>query len=231
MEAIVLNRSAWREYDEVVTLFTRERGKLETLIKGTKKILSKNSPFLEPGTAIEADIISGKERPVLIRARSLEPVSFTLDRPALTARQWVVNMTARLTLSSAPEPRLFDLLFAALEHLPRNPDVVTASFILNTLAILGFGLNIDQCLEEHAFSKDEKIFFSFFEKRALCQEHVALPQRASFFEISPALRRLLITLAQASVEAVASLSTSPEAEVFIRRYATECFEIAVPSWR
>ena len=42
-EAIVLNRYAFRESDSRVILYSREKGKLELVARGTKKIKSKIS--------------------------------------------------------------------------------------------------------------------------------------------------------------------------------------------
>ena len=68
MQAIVLSRRAWREYDELVTLFTYDLGKVQGLAKGSKKIVSKQSPHLEPGAIVEVTIIPGREIDHLAKA-------------------------------------------------------------------------------------------------------------------------------------------------------------------
>ena len=49
MLAIVLSRRAWREYDELISLYTYDRGRVEALAKSSKKLTSKQSAFFEPG--------------------------------------------------------------------------------------------------------------------------------------------------------------------------------------
>ena len=42
MLAIVLSRRDFREFDQIVSLYTKEKGKLEVLARGVKKITSKH---------------------------------------------------------------------------------------------------------------------------------------------------------------------------------------------
>jgi DNA repair protein RecO (recombination protein O) len=48
MMAIVLSRRDFRENDQMIVLYTLEKGKIEALAKGIKKTVSKNAAFLEP---------------------------------------------------------------------------------------------------------------------------------------------------------------------------------------
>ena len=48
MQAIVLSRRDFREFDQMISLYTREQGKLELLARGLKKVTSKNAAHLEP---------------------------------------------------------------------------------------------------------------------------------------------------------------------------------------
>ena len=54
MLAIVLARKNWREFDQMISLYTRERGKVEVLAKGIKKMTSKNSSNLEYLTKVQS---------------------------------------------------------------------------------------------------------------------------------------------------------------------------------
>jgi len=61
MHSIVLSRRDLKEFDQIITLYTLEQGKIEVLAKGVKKILSKNSSSLLEGNLIEAEVIQAKE--------------------------------------------------------------------------------------------------------------------------------------------------------------------------
>jgi recombinational DNA repair protein (RecF pathway) len=48
MLAVTLERRAFRDFDQLVTLYTKERGKVTVLARGSKKSTSKNASLLEP---------------------------------------------------------------------------------------------------------------------------------------------------------------------------------------
>ena len=72
MLSIVLARRDFKENDQIISLFTEEKGKMEVLARGVKKIVSKNSAFLEPFFLVEAEIIPGKE---VFHLGSVQPVN------------------------------------------------------------------------------------------------------------------------------------------------------------
>ena len=50
VEAVVLRHSDWGEADRLLTLFTREMGKLRVVAKGVRKLRSRKAGHLEPFT-------------------------------------------------------------------------------------------------------------------------------------------------------------------------------------
>ena len=47
MIAVVLGRRDFHEADQIISCYTKEKGKVELLARGVKKITSKNSAHLE----------------------------------------------------------------------------------------------------------------------------------------------------------------------------------------
>lgn len=68
MEAIILARRNFREYDQIISVYTKESGKKELLARGVKKITSKNAPSLEPFSYVLIDIAPGREIDHLLTA-------------------------------------------------------------------------------------------------------------------------------------------------------------------
>jgi len=68
MYAFVLRRNNIRENDQLVSLYTWEKGKVEALARGVKKTISKNAAYLEPFFLIEAEILPKKETYQLVKA-------------------------------------------------------------------------------------------------------------------------------------------------------------------
>ena len=73
MKAIVLSRRDFREYDQIVSVYTKDLGKQDLLARGIKKITSKNSAYLELFSFVDIEIIKGKE---LDYIGSVQPVNY-----------------------------------------------------------------------------------------------------------------------------------------------------------
>lgn len=58
--ALVLNRQPYREKDSLVTVYTKDYGKLRLVARGTKKLGSKLAGHIEPLTLAEMMIIKGR---------------------------------------------------------------------------------------------------------------------------------------------------------------------------
>ncbi|MBI2010670.1 MAG: recombination protein O N-terminal domain-containing protein [Candidatus Colwellbacteria bacterium] len=56
-EALVLGRRPQAEFDELVTLFTKDLGKVEAFVKSSRRPLSKLSPHLLPGNLVRARLV------------------------------------------------------------------------------------------------------------------------------------------------------------------------------
>ena len=61
MQAITLSRRNFREFDQIVSLYTEDLGKVELLARGIKKITSKQAAHVEPFSLVTLEIARGKE--------------------------------------------------------------------------------------------------------------------------------------------------------------------------
>jgi len=142
MRAVVLGRRNFREYDQVVSLYSRSHGKLEVLAKGAKKIVSKNAAHLEPSCVVDVGIVSGAEIDRLTSVQCVSHFSHMRDRErTIRFAALVLHTIDRIIKPNEPDHRLFDLLEDWLVQLNRSehthPGVVDL-FFLEVLALLGF---------------------------------------------------------------------------------------------
>ncbi|HVN15979.1 MAG TPA: DNA repair protein RecO, partial [Anaerolineales bacterium] len=56
MEAIVLRHGDWGEADRLLTLYTREQGKVRAIAKGARKLTSRKAGHLEPFTHVKLQL-------------------------------------------------------------------------------------------------------------------------------------------------------------------------------
>lgn len=71
-EAIVLKRTNVGETDRVLTLLTRDKGKVTAIAKGARTITSSKRAYLEPGNYIKVLLISTRGLPILTQATLID---------------------------------------------------------------------------------------------------------------------------------------------------------------
>lgn len=149
MYAFVLRRSNLRENDQLVSLYTWEKGKIEALVRGVKKITSKNSAYLEPFFLIEAEVVPGKEVNHLTKAVPFfcyKNIFKDLEKLILvrTAFSWL----SVLTHNNERDSKVFLLIKSWLEfldHADQSPTALGYSLLANLVAALGFAPSLISC--------------------------------------------------------------------------------------
>lgn len=154
MLSIVLARQDWREQDQIITFYTLEHGKKEVLARGVKKLLSKNSAFIEPGSLVKAEIISGKEWAQL---GSVEPVDVLVvvrkNISNLALLNWSLKLIKHLIHEGEKDEQMFKLIFGWTKFLDTviiQKDVVLLAdiFACRLFRLLGFDIARDEAVEQ-----------------------------------------------------------------------------------
>ena len=71
-EALILKRVNTGETDRIVTLLSKDRGKIVCVAKGVRKLKSSNRAILEPGNLAMVFLIETKSLPILTQTRLLK---------------------------------------------------------------------------------------------------------------------------------------------------------------
>lgn len=152
MLSVVLSRKDYKEYDQIVSLYTRERGKVEVLAKGIKKIISKNSANLEVLAVVEAETAQGKEIEYLTKVQPVKifgEIYSNFDKIWLA--QYAVKLAEENILPAEADEKIFNLLLSFLEFLDSAAEInslnLATGFIFKLWHCLGFGLQE----EKHQF--------------------------------------------------------------------------------
>jgi DNA repair protein RecO len=171
MLSIVLGRRDWRENDQIITLYTEEKGKVEALARGIKKIISKNSPAVMPFCLLNAEIIPGKE---IARLGAAEPISiFKNIRANLTkslAAGFAVKILGRLSHLGEPDKKIFALFVSWLKFLDNNNTkfnlIYLDALFAKLFIYLGFDISHDEKLNNLEKAKLNNIINLSWEKLA-----------------------------------------------------------------
>ena len=141
MFAIVLSRNNTRELDQMVSLYTREQGKVEVLAKGIKKIVSKNSANLKVFSLVDVEVAKGKGVDHLTKVQSINIFrNIYNDFDKIFVAGYIIKIADNSILVGEKDERIFDLLLSFLEFL--NSAVSVNSFVLVT----GFVFKLWHCL-------------------------------------------------------------------------------------
>jgi DNA repair protein RecO (recombination protein O) len=148
-EAVVLRHADWGEADRLLTLFTREHGKLRAIAKGARKLLSRKAGHLEPFTRVTIQLARGRELPIVSQVETLEaylPIREDLLRTGYAA--YALELLDRFTYDEeGGNPALFRLLTETLARLAKEPDgwLAVRYYEMRLLDFLGFRPQLFVC--------------------------------------------------------------------------------------
>jgi len=79
VEAVVLRHSDWGEADRLLSLYSREQGKLRAVAKGVRKVRSRKAGHLEPFTRVSLLLARGIHPKVVSERLGHASIVITLD--------------------------------------------------------------------------------------------------------------------------------------------------------
>ncbi len=139
---IILKRMDIGEADRMVTVFTKEHGKMVAVAKGCRKLTSSKLSALEPATLSKCYFISTNNAPLLTQAQLLQDFAGAKkDLPSMRKIFEVLEMVDMLLMDEDEQPEVFDRTHAILDHLnteeKTNP-LFVRTHLISIIQTLGF---------------------------------------------------------------------------------------------
>lgn len=153
IEALVVRRTDLREYDRIITFYSRTRGKVQGIARGVRRGNSKRTALLEPFRILEVVLKKSKRGslPGIGEAASLKEFPRICERlDCLSAAFHVLSILSRLTPPEEEDPQLFDLAVSMLENLDSplvDPRRALLLFQVHFLHIAGLNPEVSACCE------------------------------------------------------------------------------------
>lgn len=172
VNGIVLRHADWGEADRLVTLLTRERGKLRTVAKGARKIKSRKAGHLEPFTHVALQLARGRDLPIITQAETLDaylPLRDDLLRTGYAA--YTLELVDRFTYEDDTEATgLYRLLADTLGRIAveADPWLAVRFYEMRLLEFLGFRPHLFRCANCRRELLAEDQFFSAGMGGAIC---------------------------------------------------------------
>jgi DNA repair protein RecO (recombination protein O) len=172
-EAIVLRRRDFGESDRLLTLFTRDYGKIRVVAKGVRKPLSRKAGHVELLMRSKMLFARGRNLDLLTQVELVEayrPLREDLVR--MTYASHTVELLDRFTAENDAHPELYKLLADGLAWMSESQDLLLTAryFEIRLLSLVGFELRLFQCANCDAAIQPQDQFFSAEQGGVLCPE-------------------------------------------------------------
>ena len=150
-QAIVLRTQKLGEADRIITLLTREHGRVRGVAKGVRRTKSKFGARLEPASFVDIQLYTGKTFDVVTQVESLENFGDALasDYQKWTIASAILEASERFT-SNEGEPALQQFLLLtgalkALAHESHDPSLILDAYLLRSLSVAGYAPSMTIC--------------------------------------------------------------------------------------
>lgn len=141
----MLRTRKYQDADMIVTLLTRDLGRIEVRARGMRQYKSRKRGHVDLFNTIVAQIVETKTWPLLIEAQcidslALESDSYRLQQSLSTAYHWA-EILYWLLPEAEPHTQVYDWLKTAMREASRRPEMssqISQGFKLRLLQYLGF---------------------------------------------------------------------------------------------
>jgi DNA repair protein RecO (recombination protein O) len=145
---IVLRTHKLGEADRIITLLTREHGKVRAVAKGVRKTKSRFGARLEPPGHVQLLLYEGRELDIVTQAETIDMFAPLRDDFDLLARALsMLEAADHVALDREPNAQLYGMLANALRTLAtRDAPLVVPAFFLKLLALEGYRPQVEVCV-------------------------------------------------------------------------------------
>lgn len=148
-QGIVLGTVDYGEADRVVTLFTRERGKLSAFAAGARKSKRRFAGALEPFTLLTVDLVDRNGTTLRLDQAQIDRPFLAIrnDLPRIARALYAIELVRELLRDHEPHEELFSLLLGYLGLLDAGSAGPTSllAFELSALSLAGVRPRFDAC--------------------------------------------------------------------------------------
>lgn len=189
-EGVVLRTAKLGEADRIITVFTRDHGKIRAVAKGVRRTKSRFGGRLEPFMRVALLIAEGRSLDVISQAESISAYAGPIcaDFAAYAAANVICETADKLVSAererSVPQYRLILGALNALAKHAHEPAVIGDSYVMRALSIAGWTPRLRACVVcGEPISIDKAWYFSISSGGVMCvKDHIpesfAVPWKA-----------------------------------------------------
>jgi DNA repair protein RecO (recombination protein O) len=173
VEAIVLKHSDFGEADRLLTLYTRELGKVRAIAKGARKTRSRQGGHVEPFIQVRLQLARGRNLFIVTQAEAINNHAFLAeDLVRLGYASYIVELLERFSVDEDENRALYRLLRDTLGRIEREAvaQIAIRYYEIRLLDHLGFRPELHECLNCNKEIKAEDQYFSSQKGGVLCPD-------------------------------------------------------------
>lgn len=141
ISAIVLKRSNFSEADKIITLFSKERGKIKVIAKGLRRIKSRRAPHLELFNLVDIILHKGKNFDLVTEAKSSQQYSLSKESLEKTGYLFYISeVLDQVMPEEQAHPEVFEMLLETLNKIGKSdePQRLVKEFVVQIVWNLGY---------------------------------------------------------------------------------------------
>jgi DNA repair protein RecO (recombination protein O) len=225
VEAVVLRTWPIHEADQIVSLFTRDYGKIKGVAKSAAKSRRRFGGALEPMTHVRAHYAE-KPSQELVRLDSFDILHSPLAEPVDYARAVALAFFAEVLEQTLPDHDPHDLVFRLLLSVLEQTRVdhiwmPITYFALWTTRLMGWLPDLSRCLLCGVSLAGQPAYFHFSSDGLVCVEHRHGGEGAS---LTPDSQMLAVRMFRSPASAFAAESWPRNRGADLRRFAIQSLE-------
>ena len=234
VEGVILRHSDFGEADRILTIFTRETGKLRAVAKGVRKARSRKAGHVEPFTQASLQLARGRDLFILTQAEAKDVfTNLREDLVLLGTASYVIELIDRATTDEEENRPLYNLLTRTLTRLDRGDDanLATRYFELRFLDYVGFRPQLLVCTQCEAEIQPEDQYFSALQGGVICPKcgHRDPGARPISMQALKYLRHFQRSSYRDAIRANIPVSVYGEMETLMQYYLTHNIERSLNS--
>lgn len=224
-DAIVLRTYPMREADLLVTLFTREEGKIRGVARSAKKSKRRFGGALEPLTRVRAyyDQKPGQELAHLDSCDVIEsPLMHAIDYERTVALSFVAEVLDDLLPDHEINDDVFRLTISVLPHLEEGRIWMSLTyFSLWITRLMGLLPELTVCMTcGGVLNGSGRVYFHALADGLLCAEH----KRLASAEMSLQSRQTAGEMFRSPIDTFAGQPWTRQRAADLRKFLTQCIE-------
>lgn len=222
-EAIIMKGMDLGEADRIITLFTREKGKIRAVANGVRRIRSSLGALVQPFTYGTFSLYMGGSIPRFRQGDILASFSFLReDLLTMTATSYLMELMDTQLGEEDPHEAIFVLLLQVMEMLASHGyrDLFLRAFEIRCMSLLGYQPQLHNCIQcERSLGERETMYFSSALGGIRCGR---CPRQSGDQHMGPGtlnvLQRLLLSPLRNLQNLTVSPATEKELEILMEKY-------------